>query len=93
MKQEPFVGANPFLNEDQQACVDLLTEALEEAKAGKVFAMAMIVCMEGGFANVMAGRRAGDLYMGCGDLQNKILAAVTNPRAIAAAKSSILRIK
>lgn len=93
---DTFLGKNPFINEDQQACIELLEEALEQARDGKIFALAMVVCMEGGFADVIAGRRAGDLYMGCGDLQSKILEAVKNQKAIAQAKakkSSILRVK
>jgi hypothetical protein len=65
------------LTEAQQACVDLLSEAYEEAKRGKVLSIGMVVCMEAGFATVMAGRGAADLNLGCDDLKRKILDAVT----------------
>ena len=49
------------LDEAQLACVDLLAQALTEAKEGKIDSVAIIVCMEGGYASVMAGYNAGGL--------------------------------
>lgn len=73
----PAVPALRLLNESQLACVDLLREALKEAEDGNIFAIGLVVCMEGGFATVMAGTKAGDLNLGCDDLKRKILDAVT----------------
>lgn len=65
------------LSDSQQACVELLREALAEAERGAIFSVGVIACMDGGFATVMAGVQAGDLNLGCDDLKRKILDAVT----------------
>lgn len=65
------------LTEEQQAVITLLEEALREAKAGHINSIGIIACMPTGFASVMAGKQAGDLYLGAGDMQRKILDAVT----------------
>ena len=64
------------LDEAQQACVDLLKEALKEAETGAITSIGIVVCMTTGYATVMAGTQASDLHMGCGSLQRKILDAV-----------------
>lgn len=72
-KKPPFlIGSASKLTEDQQACVDLLEQALDEARAGKIGTIGIIACMDGGYASVMAGRRAGDLHLGCADLMDRI---------------------
>ena len=48
-----FSSAKP-LSEAQQACVDLLEEALEEARAGAIYSVGIVVCMKTGYATVMA---------------------------------------
>ena len=68
------------LNEAQQACVNLLTEALEEAKLGRVNSIGIILCMKSGFASVLAGYGAADLNLGCDDLKHKILSAVVDDK-------------
>jgi hypothetical protein len=73
------------LNENQQACVDLLEDALAEARNGNVRALAMVVCMNQGWATVFGGNPPGDLNLGLDDLKRKILDAVVGP------KQSILR--
>ena len=80
-----------MLDESQRACVDLLEEALEQARDGKIDAVGIVVCMKGGFASVMAGKRAGDLNLGCDDLKRKILDAVTGGNV--AKPSSILKVR
>ena len=55
----------------------LLDEAREQVVDGNVKSMGMVVCLEGGFASVMAGRNAADLNLACDDLKYKIHAAVT----------------
>ena len=75
----------------QQACVDLLTDALEEAIKGRVSSVAMVVCMDGGIATVMAGLNGGALNIGCDDLKMKIHSAMFEDGNVAKRKSSILR--
>lgn len=65
------------LTESQQACVELLTEALAEAKRGNINTVGIVVCMQAGFATVVAGHQAADLNLGCDDLKRKVLDAVT----------------
>lgn len=82
-----------LLDDNQQACVDLLTQALDLAQEGKVTSIAMVVCMDSGWATVMAGNRPGDLNLGLDDLKDKILTEVLSgnvkkPKP----KSSILRV-
>lgn len=82
--------ARPQLSEMQVACIDLLKEALAEALEGKVFGVGIALCMDGGWATVMAGTRPGDLNLACDDLKRKILNAVTEgerPKV----KSNIMR--
>ena len=80
------------LTDDQSACVDLLQQALEMAEDGKVDSVCMVVCMTNGWATVMAGRRAGDLNLGCDDIKAKILAEVTSGN-VARGASKIIRVK
>lgn len=75
----------------QQACVDLLTDALEEAMKGRVSSIAMVVCMDGGIATVMAGINGLALNIGCDDLKLKIHAEMFEDGNVAKKKSSILR--
>lgn len=82
-----------ILSEDQLACIDLLEEALEQVREGNINTLAVVACMEGGFASVMAGRRAGDLYMACGELQQRILAEVMGGNVQKPKKSSIIQLK
>ncbi len=68
------------LTEAQQACVDLLAEALEEAKLGRIQSIGIVACMKTGYACVMAGTGAADLNLGCDSLKRKILDAVENDK-------------
>lgn len=70
-----MLNAKP-LSEAQQACVDLLVEAVEEARAGKIYSVGIVACMKTGYAVVMAGPHAADLNLGCDSLKKKILDAV-----------------
>ena len=65
----------PSLTEDQQQCIHVLKEALEQAEAGNIDTIGVIACMKGGYASVMGGSRAGDLALGALDLQQQILDA------------------
>ncbi len=83
------LGRQPILGSAEQACVDLLEETLELAKEGKITSIGIIVCMQGGYATVMAGKQAGDLNMGADSLKHKIISAVEGGNV--ARPSSILR--
>lgn len=85
----PFIGRAP-LTEGQQACVDLLKEALAEAERGNIGSIGIVVCMKTGFATVMAGTQAADLNLGCDDLKRKILDAVLGGN-VARPASKIIR--
>ena len=81
MKPSRIIMPGPMpLTDSQEACVDLLEEALEEAKRGKINSIGIVVCMENGYATTMAGRQAGDLNLGCDSLKQKILDAVEDNR-------------
>ena len=66
------------LDEHQVACVEMLKEALAQALEGNIHSMAIVLCMQGGWATNVAGNRPGDLNLGCDDLKTKILDAVLN---------------
>ena len=76
------------LAEGQQACVDVLTDALEEAVKGRINSVALVVCMDGGIATVMAGKNGGALNIGCDDLKHKIHAAMFEDGNVAGKKRS-----
>ena len=89
----PITGG-PNLSDSQIACIDLLKEALAEALEGRVSGVGIVLCLDGGWASVMAGTRPGDLNLGCDDLKAKILHAVTDRSAKpAVAPSNILRVR
>lgn len=72
----PIILSAKPLSEAQQACVDLLEEALQQANGGHIYSVGIIVCMKTGYATVMAGPHAADLNLGCDSLKKKILEAV-----------------
>lgn len=71
-----IITPGPDLDEDQKHCLEVLEQCIEQAKNGNIVSLAMVVCMKEGWTDIIAGRKAGDLYMGCGDLQDRILAEV-----------------
>lgn len=79
MTKPILLSASP-LTEAQLACIDLLSEALEQARAGEVTSIGIILCMKGGYASVMAGTQAADLNLGCDDLKDKILEATSRSK-------------
>lgn len=87
MTKPIIMVAPPTLTDNQLACVDLLSEALEQARAGNISSVGIIACMKTGYATVMAGNQPGDLNMGCDSLKKKILEAVEH------AGSKIMRVK
>ena len=93
MNSEGTILRASGMSEAQEACVEVLEQALDEVRAGNVDAVAVVCCFKAGFASAMAGSRAGDLHLGCADLQHKILDAVTG-RVVTASrgKGSILKV-
>lgn len=85
--------SNVVLDESQQACVELLTDALEEATKGRISSVAIVVCMDQGIATVMAGKNGGALNIGCDDLKRKIHAAMFEDGNMAKRRSSVIRVK
>ena len=87
----PLIGlGKPKLDEMQQGCVDILSDALDEALKGRITSVAIVVCMDDGIATVMAGKNGGALNIGCDDLKMKIHAAMFGDGNVAA-KSKIVR--
>ena len=74
----PILGGEPTLSTDQMDVIEVLGEALQQAKEGNIDAVAIIACMKGGYAPVMAGKRAGDLMLGTVRLQRMIDEATQN---------------
>jgi hypothetical protein len=90
----PLLSTKPVLGDMQQACVDLLSDALEEAIKGRISSCAIVVCMDDGIATVMAGKNGGALNIGCDDLKQKIHAAMFTDGNVARKKqSSILKVR
>jgi hypothetical protein len=79
------------LSESQEACIEALQQAIDEVRSGNVDSVGVVCCFKDGFASVTAGRRAGDLYLGAGDLQRKILDRVTG-RDQPAGRGSIMKV-
>lgn len=88
-----IIGSAPVLPPHNQACVDLLTDALEEALKGRISSLALVVCMDDGIATVMAGGNGGALNIGCDDLKRKIHAAMFEDGNVAKKKSNVLRVR
>lgn len=88
-----IMPSNVVLDESQQACVELLTDALEEATKGRISSVAIVVCMDQGIATVMAGKNGGALNIGCDDLKRKIHAAMFEDGNMAKRRSSVIRVK
>jgi hypothetical protein len=85
--------SSPALSDMQRSCVELLTDALEEAVKGRITSVAIVVCMDDGIATVMAGKNGGALNIGCDDLKKKIHAAMFEDGNVARKKSSILHVR
>lgn len=80
------------MNDNKEDCVQMLREALREAEDGNVYACALVLCMQGGWATNLAGSRPGDLNLGLDDLKGKILNAVTSNANVNTKRSRIMRV-
>ena len=87
---QPFFEPPP-LDDMQKACVEVLTDALEEATKGRITSVAIVVCMDEGIATVMAGKNGGALNIGCDDLKMKIHAAMFEDGNVEKKHSKIVR--
>ena len=88
---QPTIKA--VLNKNQQDCVDVLTDALDEALKGRIGSVALVVCMDDGIATVMAGTNGVALNIGCDDLKHKIHGAMFVDGNVARKKSNVLRVR
>jgi len=77
----------------QRQCVEVLEEALAEAKQGKVDGVAIVLCMPGGWAPLFGGTRPGDLNLGLDQLKRDILDNVTAAKVAPQGKANILRVR
>lgn len=84
MNGAQIIGSK-ILGKAEQQCVDILTDALDEAMKGRITSVALVVCMDDGIATIMAGSNGGALNLGCDDLKGKIHAEIfkTNKPTIA----------
>lgn len=90
----PLIGINgPLLDDNQQQVVDVLTQALELAKAGEINTVGVLACFKSGYASVMGGTDAGSLNLAADDLKRKILDNVTGSAKTLATKSRLLRVR
>lgn len=88
----PLIGAKPPLDEMQQNCVEVLSDALDEAMKGNITSVALVVCMTDGIATIMAGTNGLALNIGCDRLKREIYAAIFEDGNVSPAKkSSIMR--
>lgn len=78
----PIILGHRPLSDGERDCVDKLTEALEQAKAGKIHSLGMVVCMAKGYAIVIGGTAAADINLGCDSLKRQVLELVEgDPRS------------
>lgn len=71
-----LIGEKKKLSEDQIAIVEICKETMAQALDGNISSIGIVACMKSGYATVVAGRQAADLFMGASSLQKKILDAV-----------------
>lgn len=69
---------NVKLDEQQQDCADKLREVLDEANAGNVYTVGIVVCLRNGFATTIGGTDAGSLNLGLDALKARILERLTD---------------
>lgn len=85
--------SKPELNPMQQACVDCLSDALEEALKGRITAVALVVCMDDGIGTTMAGTNGVALNIGCDKIKREILEAIFIDGNLARKRSNILKVR
>lgn len=68
-----LIGVKPKLTEDQMQIAEILKEALALTLEGKIEAVGIVVCLKTGYSTLIGGKRATELYTGCGSLQRRIM--------------------
>lgn len=76
--QEPIILPPKPLSDIQQDCVDKIREVLEQAEAGNVYTIGIVVCMKTGFATTIGGTDASSLNLGLDAMKQRILQRVTD---------------
>lgn len=79
------------LDDDQRRCLEVLEQCVEQAQAGNINSIGVVVCMKEGWTTIIAGRRAGDLYLGTGDLQQRILEEVKSGNVSRRSRSPLIK--
>ena len=82
------------LTEEQQACIDILSELFDEAKRGNIDTVGLACRINGKFVNNAAGLHAGGLVSALFNLMVKInfaMEAVMDAPQTRKSKSSIIR--
>lgn len=74
----------------QAACVQLLEQALQDARAGNVNTVAVVCVGPGGFGSAFAGPHADKLYLGLGACSKKLLSMVDGEEQQKPRKPTIL---
>ena len=63
-------------SDEQQACIDILSQALDEANKGNIDTLGLVVRINGHFVNNAAGMHAGGLQASLFNLMVKVNAAI-----------------
>jgi hypothetical protein len=67
------------MNPSNLACIALLQQVLDDAKAGNITSVAIVACGPSDFGANMAGPNAPAMNLGLDVLKGKIMAGVTQP--------------
>ena len=81
----------PSLTKEQQDCVDVLSNALEEALKGNITTVGVVACFLDGIAATMAGKNGAALNIACDHLKRQIYGAMFEDGNVAPRRSSIVR--
>jgi len=88
MNGEPAANDLPPIPQLKNPIVQMLEEFLAQAKAGNLAACGIVaISQQRGVANAYVGMLHGDLYVGAGMLQARLLGEIVNPKPM----SSIVR--
>ena len=82
------------LSAEHHACIDILSQALDEAKKGNIDTLGLVVRIDGQFVNNAAGMHAGGLQASLFNLMVKVNAAIDGmdpTKGASERKSKIIR--
>ena len=77
---KPIILPTAALSDAQQDCVDKLKEALEQAEAGRVTTIGLVVCFQDGPASVIGGTNAAALNLRIDLLKSQLTDRVRGDR-------------